>query len=630
MSTKTIKQRIALVAVSALTAGLFSVVSAPVANAGYGTNVLAATGTNPALAVADTLYIASQPSITGSGVSIGTSTTALASAPATSAARSAGLVNVSDLAGGLTAGTTTTATLLSTGGISVYAAQTTDTAGTIVVTGGTLSASSGTTLQGVNSTATVAVGGNNTDVANWGVVVRPNSGVTSMTIAYYSGYTRTDTLSTDLAALYANPTGATGLSLQGQIIVTVTTASVAGVVSSAKSGVFGAASGSQPGTALTADAATYLGATNWTADLFAQIRIRDAFETAITGAGLLQVTATNGALVNVAAGAVNADGTGSTAFVSTAAPDAAMIQVSAPTSAPLITTITASWNGTVIGTKTMQFTGKVAKVELYSPVIGALSTTTDNFVYYKLSDASGNPTYTTISAIAVSAYPYTALSENTAVRSGKVTALAKERNYNLASNYSTVTTGRAQFTCDSTAGTGKMGLTFTNLDGSIVNSNILDVKCAGGAVTYKAAWDKASYTPGDLATLKITGYDSKGNVANDVAAVSTTLPVVAIGGLDKTITGPTTADVLDGGSISYKYTVGATEGTYSGKVTFTTIDERYASDVSAAGADAVTITLKVASSTATVSNADVLKSIVALIASINKQIQALQKLILKR
>jgi hypothetical protein len=33
MSTKTIKQRIALVAVSALTAGLFSVVSAPAANA---------------------------------------------------------------------------------------------------------------------------------------------------------------------------------------------------------------------------------------------------------------------------------------------------------------------------------------------------------------------------------------------------------------------------------------------------------------------------------------------------------------------------------------------------------------------------------------------------------------------
>jgi hypothetical protein len=45
---------------------------------------------------------------------------------------------------------------------------------------------------------------------------------------------------------------------------------------------------------------------------------------------------------------------------------------------------------------------------------------------------------------------------------------------------------------------------------------------------------------------------------------------------------------------------------------------------------AVTAAYKIAATTATVSNADVLKSIVALIASINKQIQALQKLILKR
>jgi len=43
-----------------------------------------------------------------------------------------------------------------------------------------------------------------------------------------------------------------------------------------------------------------------------------------------------------------------------------------------------------------------------------------------------------------------------------------------------------------------------------------------------------------------------------------------------------------------------------------------------------TVAYKVASGTTAVSNADVLKSIVSLIATINKQIQALQKLILKR
>jgi hypothetical protein len=39
MSTKTMKQRIALVAVSALTAGLFSVIAAPAANAAAGDHV---------------------------------------------------------------------------------------------------------------------------------------------------------------------------------------------------------------------------------------------------------------------------------------------------------------------------------------------------------------------------------------------------------------------------------------------------------------------------------------------------------------------------------------------------------------------------------------------------------------
>ena len=53
MSTKTIKQRIALVAVSALTAGLFSVVSTPVANAAAGATT------------ADSLWLSTTNSTTG-------------------------------------------------------------------------------------------------------------------------------------------------------------------------------------------------------------------------------------------------------------------------------------------------------------------------------------------------------------------------------------------------------------------------------------------------------------------------------------------------------------------------------------------------------------------------------------
>jgi hypothetical protein len=69
-------------------------------------------------------------------------------------------------------------------------------------------------------------------------------------------------------------------------------------------------------------------------------------------------------------------------------------------------------------------------------------------------------------------------------------------------------------------------------------------------------------------------------------------------------------------------TAGMTAGTYSGIVDFT--------DLTAVAATKQTVTYKLSTGGDTTTNADVLKSIVALIASINKQIQALQKLILKR
>ena len=641
MSTKTIKQRIAVVAVSALTAGLFSVVSAPVANAvstGYGLNTSASAGINPNVEVSNTLYIAVQPATTGGAVAIASATTAPAAAtsstagPTTTAARSFGLVNVSDLAGGLTAGTTQTAVLLSTGSISVYASNASDKSATIVVTGGTITSNTGGAL---NAAGTVVAAGTDSNARTFGAVVKPNSGVTSMTIQYFSGYAATvgaDTAA-DMTALLANPTGATGLALEGQITVSITSASVAGAMSTATSGVFGAVDGTKPSTDLTADETNFTAATAYNNARHMQIRVRDAFGSPITStSGLLQVSATNGALVNADSADATAAGTASTDFISAAQPDDVMVQVNNPTNAPLATTVTATWNGTVVGSKTFVFVGKVAKVELYGAVIGSVSNTGDaNYAYWKLSDAAGNPAYNTVTGVGdQSAFPYSTLNANASAITGAATGVTKNRAYSINASTSAVTAGRVDFDCTSAAGKGTIGVTYTNLDGSVVNSNTLSVSCADAAVTYKASWDKATYQPGDLATLTITAFDAKGNIANDIAAVATALPVVAIGGLDRTITGPTTSDVLDQGKKTYTYTVGATEGTYTGKVTFSTIDDRYASNVDSAGAAAVTVSLVVKAGAATVTNAEVLKSIVALIASINKQIQALQKLILRR
>ena len=86
------------------------------------------------------------------------------------------------------------------------------------------------------------------------------------------------------------------------------------------------------------------------------------------------------------------------------------------------------------------------------------------------------------------------------------------------------------------------------------------------------------------------------------------------------VTAPTTADTFDAGVAKYKYVVGTTEGSYALVVD---LPAYFATDA------AKTISYKVAGA-AGVSNADVLKAIVSLIASINKQIAALQKALLRR
>jgi hypothetical protein len=142
--------------------------------------------------------------------------------------------------------------------------------------------------------------------------------------------------------------------------------------------------------------------------------------------------------------------------------------------------------------------------------------------------------------------------------------------------------------------------------------------------------DKASYVQGEVATMTVTFTDSKGNLANSTTAVGTgastndatiSAPMMAMVG-----TMGNGADMKPGanGTLTYKFTVGTgtglTAGAYNAVVSFPTL----------AFADAVSAAYKVSTGASTVTNEEVLKSIVALIASINKQIQALQKLILRR
>ena len=182
-----------------------------------------------------------------------------------------------------------------------------------------------------------------------------------------------------------------------------------------------------------------------------------------------------------------------------------------------------------------------------------------------------------------------------------------------------------RFTCGAVAGSSTVTVDYTNSTTGKIISAPLTARCADDPATYTASFDKASYRQGEIATLTIKFLDSKGNPANSMDAVgasSIILPMMTL----VSATGAATALTDANGVITYTLTVGTatgmTSGTYTGIVDFTALT------AVAATKSLPTYTLSTGGDTTT--NADVLKSIVALIASINKQIQALQKLILKR
>jgi hypothetical protein len=142
---------------------------------------------------------------------------------------------------------------------------------------------------------------------------------------------------------------------------------------------------------------------------------------------------------------------------------------------------------------------------------------------------------------------------------------------------------------------------------------------SGGMSTYALSLDKASYTPGEIITVTVSSKDSGGRIVADGTALGGTIGFT-IAGASVLGSAPVAGDTAENGVWTYKYTAGIITGNWAANF----------SSTSAATETAKQVTYSIKSNSTEVSNAEVLKSIVALIASINKQIQALQKLILKR
>ena len=574
------------------------------------------TGTNTsllALSSSDSqLLTAVELSTSGSAV-VGSTSSLLT--PATTA-KSRGLLN-KDTSGG----TAQTATVLAGGALSLYAAVTTDVAFT--ATGGSFDSAAGNLSSASYSNT----------VRNVFMDLSAAASISASTVAViWTAPTTvgTYTVSMDRSAS-TNQLSTTDFSgtLTGAITVTVVAASAGGSYSAAYSAgntasAVGVATGVDNTSAYVNNAVAYI---NFDLD--------DAYDTSLDG-GSLVVSATNGALISLgtSAAAVGA-GTVST-LVSTDAPTNKSVQVIQGTAnAPQTTTVTITFNGTVVCTKTVTIRGEVASLAIANVGTEDLGVGTGSAAWIAdgtnragsftvtAKDSAGNtvaPGVSNVSGFAADSATLTPTVQAITISSANVATSVSSST--AAWNYSVGT-----FTCGGTAGESSVKLKYTNpASGTVVTSPAFAARCADNPYTYTASFDKASYVQGDIATLTVQFLDSKGNKANSVTAhgaLTATHPMMTmVSGLGDATSVAGKAD----GTRTYTLTVGTTTGLTAGSYT-SIID--YAS-LTAVAATKATPIYKVTTGSDTTTNADVLKSIVALIASINKQIQALQKLILKR
>jgi hypothetical protein len=602
MSTKTNFKRIALVAVAALGAGVLATAPASATDN-------AAAGATNAASAANLLNVATR--------------TDAAAVVSTTVAdnRSVGLLNNSTTL--TTASLTSTATMLSTGTLVFYTTGVSDLNSSVVVSGGKITSfiSTGSTAVAANQTAATAVLEDAAAVTSFAVT--PDSGSTSMTVELYKNTSLADPVNTAGSLTRAQGIIAGTVSIGSLIqkyIVTVGTTSTVGAYSAADSLCnLGTSTSSAAATTDATGAGVIANGVNGYVD----INLRDAFEGALTGAVIIEATGGAGL-------AYNGDYT-----ATSAAADFNLVQVSTDANGKIdvarpaalanksfSTTVTVKFNGVVACTKAIRFQGEVATITVNEPYIGRTGATNTVAFRTAFKDNGGFPLYPQSGVTAVS----TTL--NQYITSVDANATPPNATTGLRGKGSVTCAGTAGSYLD--AGSANLQLQYINTtSGTTVKSNIWKHSCAGDPYSFTASLDKASYAPGSVAKVTITFKDAAGNLANNYADASTgtTTSALSITGLGTAVTAPADGDSAGDsgtdGTLEYQYVVGTTENSYTAVVAVP--------NASALSAQAnVALAYEIKSNSTAVSNADVLKAIVSLIASINKQIAALQKALLKK
>jgi hypothetical protein len=276
------------------------------------------------------------------------------------------------------------------------------------------------------------------------------------------------------------------------------------------------------------------------------------------------------------------------------------------------TTVTVTAGGTTVLTKTLTFLPEPTKLVITKNMIGSISGGEGAFSF-ELQDDAGVKV-----PGAISIRPLTLdsrVTNVTEVKAASIVPAAPAGNINTiaATTFfgSTTTRGIMKFNCNTATTSGSTTVTMRHTTAvSEVNIDTpVTLNCAGGLSTYTISLDKAAYKIGEIAKLTFTGKDSAGNKVHDFSAF--TADALSVGG-GSPVKNTATTDYFADGVKTYELQM-TTAGT------FNTVSKHAGSVTTSATAGPYTV------SGGDASNTEVLAAIVKLIASINKQIKALQK-----
>jgi len=552
MSTKTLRKRIALVAVSAMGFGLLTSVAA---NAANNITVSAASGASTSTQGWVKDYTAG--------------------------------------AGSAVASTTATAKMLLSGQVS-FTVGGTASGSAATVSGGsfTMCTGTGATLSADSTTCSTA---SNTTLY---VLAKPSAVGTNMVLASKSTNSAATWASQDVLTISVVASTTVNAFDAANSLFQVNTSGIS--ASSNVDATYTAASGdgTVPGTRVINTGTGYF-----------SYSVKDSNGNALSGAVVGASTTGANCLIGAAAA-----GTFNSASSTSAASwfQISQATVNTPASCPVTITV----NGVPVSTRTFTIEGQVVKVSVdYLGRVRATSATkasTEPDIYLSALDSAGNA----IDNVSISS---TSVYYNAGYQGLKASITTSPWSTSAIANSSPIV-------C-LLKGVNKAKFQVTNASAATIYTDEQTINCAGSIANYTATLDKSSYVPGDIATLTITAKDSAGSLTNDYAVLGTTTAgeQIAIAGSNMTaVTAPTNADTFTNGVKKYKYIVGSTEGSYQFSVDLPKYDGTTYNQA------AVTIPYTIKASSASVTNAEVLDAIVKLIASINKQIAALQKALTKK